>query len=74
MSHKTRPPEGSPDELVWLRGYEAGCIDVRNDLHGEVKRLHDALEAVVDSLDNRMINLAPAVDVARVVLKQKEGD
>jgi len=42
MSHR-KPPEGSPDELAWLRGYEAGCIDVRNDLHGEIDRLREAL-------------------------------
>jgi hypothetical protein len=30
----TKPPEGHPDELTWLRGYEAGVIDMRAERDG----------------------------------------
>jgi hypothetical protein len=29
--HNTRPAEGSPEELIWLRGYEAGVTDMRSE-------------------------------------------
>ena len=31
MQHETKPPEGSYEEIYWLRGYEAGVADMRTE-------------------------------------------
>jgi hypothetical protein len=42
----TRPDAGSPDELVWLRGFE----EARNHFLAENKRLREALVLLRDAL------------------------
>lgn len=40
----TRPEAGSPDELMWLRGFE----EARNQFLAENKRLREALKIYAD--------------------------
>lgn len=38
MADVTRPKAGSPEEIIWLRGFEAGVIQMRQDT-SELRRL-----------------------------------
>ena len=42
----TRPKEGEPEEIIWLRGYKAGVIDMRErirELEAENKRIREII-------------------------------
>lgn len=45
MEHRiTRPAEGSDEELLWLRGFEAGVIQTRADFLSVVTRMIERAE------------------------------
>ncbi len=48
--HNTRPAEGSPEELIWLRGYEAGVIQYRADQAKASEAIQDARRSSIQSL------------------------
>jgi hypothetical protein len=47
---ETKPPDGHPDERVWLRGFEAGVIQMRHDFAGLIAE-RDALAERVERLE-----------------------
>ena len=42
----TKPPEGHPDELTWLRGFEAGVLRGKADMRREIDDLRFALKRI----------------------------
>jgi len=47
----TRPEAGSPDELVWLRGFE----EARNRFLAENTRLREALRKITNKVDEALL-------------------
>ena len=46
-----RPPPGHPDEIIWLRGYEAGVVQMREDAAAMTDPRDEALRACVEALE-----------------------
>ena len=44
--HNTRPAPDTPDELIWLRGFEAGVIRCRADRNQVIRELIEKAEAL----------------------------
>lgn len=63
----TRPETGSPDELVWLRGFE----DARNQFLAENKRFREALEILAAENSGTCCECWDVKDIARAALEQK---
>lgn len=56
----TRPPEGSPEEIIWLRGHEAGVEQMRKD----TRPIIDQLRADNAALWERVKRWEPGADPA----------
>ena len=46
----TRPAPDTPEELIWLRGYEAGVIQCRTDQAKASEAIQDARRSSIQSL------------------------
>ena len=47
--HNTRPAPDTPDELIWLRGFEAGVIRCRADRNQVIRELIEKAESEAKS-------------------------
>lgn len=52
-THTTRPALDTLEELIWLRGYESGVIDMRADRNQIIQELIEKAEAEAKDLANR---------------------
>lgn len=71
---ETRPEHGSPLELIWLRGFEAGVIRCRADHNAVIRKLIEKAEKI--PLDGRSPVAACRVrtSVAQWLKSQMEGE
>lgn len=68
-----RPPKGSEAELVWLRGFEAGVMQMRADLHEQNRKLREALRVVLRSVsENEATHVTKGYWDARAALAEGE--
>lgn len=54
MTRNTRPAEDTPEELTWLRGFEAGVIQMRVDaakMQAEIERLRTAITDAAEAVE-----------------------
>lgn len=60
MEHRiTRPAEGSDEELLWLRGFEAGVIQTRADFLSVVTRMIERAEKAEAECKRLIVALKP---------------
>jgi hypothetical protein len=69
---ETKPPDGHPDERVWLRGFEAGVLQMRHDFAGLIAE-RDALAARVERLEGALETMQRSRDRYREEWERARG-